>query len=177
MSGSKGAMGSRHVGFLMVVVAASLLSAACTTQVWQPAAAAAVAPQMSVERFLQAANSRDLTSMGRLFGTEDGPMGDTGSTFGCMFKKIGSWFGGLPCRTRQDVEIQMNAISSVLVHQNYRIVREEMVAGRDAPTTRVLVDLTIGGRSVQSIPFEVVQAGGGRWLIQNVDLSAVMAGR
>ena len=79
--------------------------------------------------------------------------------------------------TRQEVEIRVEAISSILRHENYRIVREEMVAGRDAPTTRVLVDLTIGGRSVQSIPFEVVQAGGGRWLIQNVDLSAVMAGR
>jgi len=30
MSGSKGAMGSRHIGFLMVVVAVPLLSAACT---------------------------------------------------------------------------------------------------------------------------------------------------
>ena len=173
MSGSKRGPGLRHLALLAI----ALLPAACTTQVIQGGGAAAVAPQLSVERFLQASNSRDLYAMGRLFGTQDGPMGDTGSTFGCMFKKIGSWFGGQSCRTRQEVEIQMSAISSILIHENYRIVREEMVAGRDAPTTRVLVDLTVRGQSVSAVPFVVVRAGEGRWLVQEVDLERVMAGR
>ena len=114
--------------------------------------------------------------MGRLFGTPDGPVLDTGSTFGCFFKKIGSWFGGRSCVTRQEVELRMDAISSILIHDNYRIVREEMVAGRDVPTTRVVVNLTIRGRRVDGIPFLVVQASQGRWLVQEVDLQRVMAG-
>jgi len=71
----------------------------------------------------------------------------------------------------------MEAISSILRHENYRIVREEMVAGRDVPTTRVLVTLTIDGESVSDVPFLVVQASGGRWLVQEVDLERVMMGR
>ena len=71
----------------------------------------------------------------------------------------------------------MNAISSILQHQNYRIVREEMVAGRDSPTTRGVVNLTIGGQRIDNIPFLVVEASRGRWLVQEVDLQAVMAAR
>ena len=135
-----------------------------------------IAAQLSVERFLQAANARDLNSMGRIFGTRDGPVLDTGSTFGCMFKKIGSWFGGLSCQRRQDIEIQMDAIASILRHEDYRIVRQEMVAGQDHPTTRVVVDMTIRGVTVMAIPFDVVQDRGGRWFVTNVDLEKVMAG-
>ena len=71
----------------------------------------------------------------------------------------------------------MEAISSILRHENYQIEREEMVAGRDAPTTRVVVNLTIRGQRVDTIPFLVVEASGGRWLVQKVDLQAVMAAR
>ena len=56
-------------------------------------------------------------------------------------------------------------------------MREEMVAGRDTPTTRVVVNLTIRGQRVDTIPFLVVEASGGRWLVQKVDLQAVMAAR
>lgn len=173
MSGSTRVFGLGRLALLAVAI----VPAACTTQVMQPPAVAAVAAPLAVERFLQAANSRDLHGMGRLFGTPGGPMMDTGSTFGCMFKKIGSWFGGQSCVTRQDVEIRMNAISSILQHEDYRIVRQEMVAGRDTPTTRVVVNLTIGGQSVDNVPFLVVQASGGRWLVQEVDLQRVMTGR
>ena len=172
MSGSTRMLGLRHVTLL----ALAILPAACTTQVFLPGPAAAVAPQLAVERFLQAANARDLHGMGRLFGTPDGPLLETGGTFGCMFKKIGSWFGGQSCHTRQNVEIRMDAIASILRHENYRIVREEMVAGRDVLTTRVMVTLTINGESVSDVPFLVVQASEGRWLIQEVDLERVMAG-
>ena len=134
-----------------------LVSTACTqTRVVQSDAASAVAPQMAVERFLQAANARDLHEMGQIFGTVDGPLGDR--------------------QRRQDVELRMNAISSILKHDDYRIVREEMVAGRDDPTTRVLVNMTINGRAVDNIPFVVVRADSGRWLVQEVDLERVMGG-
>jgi hypothetical protein len=126
MSGSTRALGLRH----LTLLALAILPAACTTQVLQPGPAAAVAPQLSVERFLQTAYARYLHGMGRLFGTPAGPLMETGGTFDCMFKKIGSWFRGQSCRTRQDVEILMDVIASASRHQGYRIVREEMVAGR-----------------------------------------------
>ncbi len=150
---------------------------ACTRYVVEPPAAA-VGAQLSVERFLQAANQRDVEAMGRLFGTEGGSAMETGSTFGCMFKKIGSWFGGSPCVKRQEVEIRMDAIASVLQHRDYRIVNERRVAGRTAPTTEVTVNMTtVQGVNVPAVPFEVVRTGEGRWLVQRVDLERVMAAR
>ncbi len=160
------------LGFVLVL---SVLSA-CTTRTVMAPGAAVVGPQLSVERFLQAANARDLETMGRIFGTAEGAALDTGSTLGCMFKKIGSWFGGTPCTTREEVEIRMDAIASVLRHEDFRIVREERVAGREHPTVRVLVDLTIEGRTVREVPFHVVQAPDGRWLIEFVDLEKAMQG-
>ena len=72
---------------------------------------AAVAPSLSVESFLQAANTRYLPAMARLFGTKDGPMADTGSSFGCFWKKIGAAFGGDSCVKWSDVELRMDAIA------------------------------------------------------------------
>ena len=93
-------------------------------------------------------------------------------------KKIGSWFGGSSCTKKTDVEIRMDAIASILEHEDYRIVGENRVAGRTAPTRRVSVDMTmLRGQSVQAVPFVVVQASGGRWLVQEVDLQRVMSAR
>ncbi len=149
---------------------------ACTTVV-QRGPGAGVVAQLSVERFLQAANDRDIESMGRLFGTADGPVFDTGGTFGCFFKKIGSWFGGSACTKRRDVEVRLDAIARLLRHEDYRIVREEAVAGRLNDATRVFVDLTVAGEKVTNIPFVVVRASGGQWLVEQIDLERVMGGR
>jgi hypothetical protein len=139
---------------------------------------AAIGAQLSVERFLQAANQRDHQAMGRLFGTRDGAAMETGGTFGCAFKKIGSWFGGTACTKRRDVEVRMDAIASVLQHEDYRVVAEQRVPGRDTPTTRVMVNVTTSrGVTVRDVPFIVVQTSGGRWLIEQVDLQRVMAAR
>lgn len=155
-----------------------VFSQAACTQVVVENPAAVLGAQLSVERFLQAANQRDVQAMGRLFGTSEGAALDTGGTVGCAFKKIGSAFGGDSCVKRQEVEIRMDAIASILEHEDYRIGREERVAGRTNPATRVYVDMTTGqGRSVKNVPFVVVQDGGGRWLIENVDLQRVMAAR
>jgi hypothetical protein len=166
-------IGHRCLGLLVTAV---LTQAACTTRA-QPNEAAPVAAQLSVESFLQAANRRDLDAMGRLFGTSDGPLIETGSTFGCAFKKIGSWFGGTPCRRREEVELRMEAIASVLRHEDYRIDREEGVAGRLGPATRVIVDLTVQGEEVPDVPFVVVRTSQGRWLVEQVDLQRAMARR
>ena len=128
-------------------------------------------PTLSVERFLNAANTRDLDAMMRLFGTAEGPIGDTGTTFGCAFKRMGSWVGlGDRCQSRQTVELRMDAIARIIRHQDYRIGGEERVAGRKSPTTQVTVDLDLGPRRVTGVPFVVVQAGRGNWLIQEIAL-------
>lgn len=157
---------------LALLVTAVLLSA-CTSQAGL-SEVAPVAAQLSVERFLQAANQRDVQAMGRLFGTSAGPVGDTGGTFGCFFKKIGSWFGGSSCTRRVEVELRMDAIANIVQHEDYMIVREEPVAGRTSPTRRVLVDLDMGTRAVTGAPFVVVQTSEGRWLVEEVPLETII---
>jgi hypothetical protein len=163
-------MHPRAVG---IVVLTLLALTACSSQSG-PTAVAPVAAQLSVERFLQAANERDVQSMGRLFGTAEGSAMNTGSTFGCFFKKIGSWFGGTACTRKVEVELRMDAIASIVQHDDYQIVREEPVAGRTSPTRRVLVDFTIEGQSVSAAPFVVVQTNEGRWLVEQVPLAQLM---
>lgn len=164
----------RHVrSALFVLVAVAV--AACTTVV-QSGPGAGVVAQLSLERFLQASNARDLEGMARLFGTESGPAWDTGSTFGCALKKIGSWFGGTACVKKREVEVRMDAIAQILRHEDYRIVREESVAGRMNQATRVYVDLTVNGQTLREIPFVMVRAGGGQWLVEEINLERVMAG-
>jgi len=167
---------SRLPGRAALSAVATLVAAGCTTTV-QRGPGAGVVAQLSLERFLQAANERDIESMGHLFGTADGPIWDTGSTFGCFFKKIGSWFGGASCVKHADVEVRLDAIARVLEHEDYKIVREEPVAGRLNSATRIFVDLTVEGENVPDIPFVVVRARGGQWLVEEVDLQKVMAGR
>lgn len=160
---------------LAVMAAGTLVVSGCTTVV-QRGPGAGVVAQLSVERFLQAANDRDIESMGRLFGTKDGPILDTGGTFGCFWKKIGSWFGGTACVKRRDVEVRLDAIARLLQHSDYRITREEPVAGRLNGATRIFADLTVEGETVNGIPFVVVRTSGGQWLVEDVDLQKVMQG-
>ena len=158
---------------LMVVLAPMLGSAACATQVVSPRRDLAVGPQLSVESFLQAANQRDLEQMARLFGTPDGPIANTGSTFGCMFKRMGSWIAlSDRCRTRQEIELRMNAIALMIQHDDYQMGGDQRVAGRPSMTTQIGVTLTRNGRSIGTVPFVVVETGDG-WLIEEIGLEAV----
>lgn len=150
------------------------LAAGCASGGTDGGEMAAVAPMLSVERFLQAANSRDLDAMSRLFGTDDGPVADTGGTIGCAFKKMGSWIGlGDACTTAEDVELRMDAIAQILEHDDYRIANESRVAGRSVPTTRIGVNLVIGEETVQNVPFIVVRTSEGRWLVQQIGLETI----
>jgi len=155
-----------------------LLVAGCTTtQVVSSGEMAAVAPMLSVERFLQASNERDLYAMAGIFGTANGPVIDTGGPLGCMFKRIGSWIGlGDRCATLQEVELQMDAIAQILRHEDYTIVSDERVPGRTETTTRVGVNLRIRGRDYSDVPFLVVQTGNGLWLVEEIDLGKVTGG-
>jgi len=127
---------------------------------------AAVAPEFSVESFLQAANTRDLAGLACLFGTASGPIGDTGSTFGCFWNKIGTAFGGQSCQQWSDIELRMDAISEILRHQDYRFATERAVAGTSDQMTRIGVDMSFDGqREERDVGFTVVLGSGDRWFI------------
>lgn len=139
---------------------------------------AAVAPVLSVERFLQAANSRDFDAMGRLFGTADGPIAETGSSFSCFWQKLGSWIGlGDACLDTVDVELRMNAIAQVIRHDDYQILSDREVPGRRVPTIRVGVTLVQGDSRARDVPFNVVRTPEGRWLVQEIGLNRITEGR
>ena len=159
----------------LLMVSLLVAVAGCTTtRLISSGEMAAVAPMLSVERFLQASNERDLHAMAGLFGTEGGPIIETGGPIGCAFKKIGSWIGlGHRCVKLQEVELRMDAIAQILRHEDYTIVSEAAVAGRRNPTTRIGVNLRIRGRDISDVPFLVVRTGEGRWLIEEIDLGKV----
>lgn len=161
-----------------LVMLAFAMPTACTTVAMEGPPGGQIGAQLSVERFLTAANEGDVRAMGRLFGTADGAAMETGGTLGCAFKKIGSWFGGTSCNDKQNVEIRMDAIASILQHQDYRITTESRVSGRREPAIRVMVDLMMAdGAAASGVPFVAVQTRDGRWLVEQVDLQAVMAAR
>jgi hypothetical protein len=112
---------------------------------------ASMGAQLSVEKFLQAANSSDYYSMAMLFGTTDGPVEGA----------------------RTDIEREMDLISRILRHNDYRIGTQRRVPGREAVTTRVGVDITIGNEVVSDVEFVVVQTGEYGWLIEEIDLEAI----
>ena len=153
---------TRFIRLASTLVIVGVVSTACTTQVVQRPAPqpqstgelAAIAPQLSVERFLQAVNARDYESMRRLFGTYDGP------------------FEG----ERTQVEIQMATLAEILRHSDYRIVSEQLEPGREHRTQRIGVSLTIGQRTYPNVPFLVVESRDGSWLIEEIDVQAVTNG-
>lgn len=115
---------------------------------------AGTSPLQSVERFLTAVNAHDLADMAAVFGTAEGPFrGD-----------------------RAEVEIQMDALSTILTHQSYEIVSERQVPGRESPTTRVGVTLTIDGETYPDVTFVTVRTNEGRWMVQEIDLERVTGG-
>jgi hypothetical protein len=152
----------------------ALVAAGCTQQVQRSAQSIAVAPMLSVERFLQASNARDYDAMARLFGSADGPVANTGGALSCAFQRIGSWVGlGDRCRSREEVEIWMATLSDVLRHQDYRITSERLEPGRRHVTNRIGVDLTREGQVIRDVPFLVVRTGSGSWLIEEIALERI----
>lgn len=163
---------------ILLVASALLLGGCTTTQTLPSGEVASVAPILSVERFLQASNNRDLDAMARLFGTEEGALIETGGTLGCAFKKMGSWIGiGERCPTLQEVELRMDAIAQILRHQDYTVVSEQPVAGRVHPTSRIGVNLRINDDTVEDVPFIVVRTDQGRWLVEQIGLDQITGRR
>lgn len=157
---------------------AALLVSGCASSRVRTNPASAFAPPLVVERFLQAVNTRDLVTMSRLFGTKSGPIGDTGSSFGCFWKKISVIVGGHSCVQWRDVELRMDVIAEILRHEDYRITSERRIAGRDVETIRLGVTLEIRGRSrVPDVGFFLVPVGGTRWLLQEIELVKITNSR
>jgi hypothetical protein len=168
----------RYVGggrYATLAILLATLPLACTQVVQRPPTAGVVA-QLALDRFMQAVNQRDLITMEQTFGTEDGPISDTGGTFKCFFKKIGSWFGGSSCTKQADVQVRMAAIADILKHDDYKVVRAQPVAGRLSDATQIFVDLTLPDHTVENVPFTLVRSKDGQWLVEYVDLNKVMGG-
>ena len=106
-----------------------------------------------VEQFMRAVNTepKDLATMGRLFGTREGPIGDRDP--------------------RSQVEQRMFAIATILHHDDYEIVREQLVPGRTAEATQLLVRVKTGERS-NNVPFTLVRYKNG-WLIEQIGIDTI----
>jgi hypothetical protein len=144
---------TKRFGYRIVLALCFVLGSCVTRPVPSPEVAGMM-PVLSVERFLQAANAKDLGAMRQLFGTHDGPIdGD-----------------------RKELELRMAAIAEVLHHEDYKIQSDSREPGRQFPTTRVTVSLTKNGKQIADIPFLVVQTSKGGWLVEQVDLERVMRG-
>ena len=131
----------------------------------------------AVTEFLDAVGRRDHVAMADRFGTAGGPIGDTGGPIGCALRKVGSWIGlGERCLDRAEVELRVDVIARILAHESYRVRAEEGVVGRGRAAVRVDVDVVRGGRGVV-VPFVVIRADDGRWLVEQVELGAMAAGK
>ncbi|HSJ14912.1 MAG TPA: hypothetical protein VK939_10885 [Longimicrobiales bacterium] len=124
---------------------------ACATKTLVPVEGG-LAPAMVIERFLRAANSNDLDTMGNLFGTRDGPIVNQG--------------------TRQQVDDRMFVLASLLRHSDYRIESEHIVPGRRDVATQFNVGLTINNERVV-VPFTLVQSKRGPWLIEQIAVERI----
>ena len=88
---------------------------------------------------------------------------------------FGSCSGGSGCVPRREVEIRLAAISDILRFQDYRVTREESVAGRMNEARRIWVDFTVNGGRGPDVPFVVVRGPEDHWLVEEIDLQRLMA--
>ena len=136
---------------LLLFVLTLASAGSCTSRPVANQSQLSLAPALIVERFLQAANNRDLETMARLFGTDDGPIGDR--------------------RSRVEVELRMDVIAEILQHDDYQIISERRVPGAEVPSNRIGVDLRLrGGTTVRDVGFTVVLESNDRWLINVIEL-------
>jgi hypothetical protein len=115
--------------------------------------ASALGPSLVIEQFMRALNvePKDLATMGRLFGTREGPISERDP--------------------RSQVEQRMFAIASVLHHDDYQILREQQVPGRTTEATQLLVNV-IAGQSTNVVPFTMVRYKDG-WLIEQIGIDVI----
>ena len=136
-----------------VVCVAALAFAACHGQT-APVAPAPLAPEQTLAQFLAAVNANDLASMALLFGNERGPSTISGHNS--------------PATHRRQLEIMQH----VLVTDSFTVQTDELVPGH-TQERRLQVAMMRGGRRIV-VPFTLVVARTGGWLIQDFGLDAAL---
>jgi hypothetical protein len=111
-----------------------------------------VATSLVIDQFLRAANSNDLDTMARLFGTREGSV--------------------LLRDPKENVDRQMFALASLLRHESYAIKGYEVVPGRREEATRAIVTMTISGREFD-VPWTLVYATTNSWMVEEIGLNAI----
>lgn len=128
-------------------------------------------PARIVEAFMDAAARRDHAVMAGLFGTGAGPVAEQGSAFACGLRRLGSWIGlGARCLAAAEIELRMDLMARVLAHASYRMGAAVEVVGRGRPASRIEVAVDVGDGRVVAVPFVVIRADDGRWLVTEVGL-------
>jgi hypothetical protein len=129
-----------------------LAAGACSVRSPVVVSPAPSTPEATVAEFLAAVNAADLGRMAELWGTEQGPSTITNPN---------------PPQVRQR---QLTIMQRVLRNDEHRVLG--MDPERSGPEGRVYnVELSRSGRRV-SVPFTMVQARTGGWLIHAIDLQA-----
>jgi hypothetical protein len=124
-------------------------------------------PALTIERFLQAANS--VAQLNEAQGQGAARMADEIETMARLF---GDTDGSILERDDRDVvEQRMFLIAQILRHTDYELAGERTVPGRSREAVEVLVRITNAAGTVD-VPFTVVQSGG-EWLINVIDLEAI----
>ncbi len=131
-------------------IGAIVMVAACGGQSVDPFIAPA-SPEATVTSFLSAVRSNDLTMMGRLWGTEEGP--------------------ALGRMDTDELQQRLFVMQAYLDHQGYEVLPADpgMITLPDERSLRVR--LLRNGCEV-SVPFTVVQTDYG-WLVGKVDLNQI----
>jgi hypothetical protein len=130
---------------------AAFLSACASREV--PISAAppnsSVGPSLVVEQFLRAANSNDLATMSRLFGTREGPV--------------------VRLDPHRQNEERMFALASVLRHQDFAVEGQQVVPGRGNEAIQLIVRMQTSQRTV-AVPFTMVVTRDGSWLVEQIGI-------
>jgi hypothetical protein len=129
-----------------------MLSACASSPVNQGGAQSTLAPAMTIERFLRAANQNDLDTMASLFGTREGSITRT-------------W-------TRKEIDDRMFLLASLLRHNDYTLSAEQIVPGRRDEATQYTVNLQLQAGPAQ-VPFILVRVGGQQWIIEQIGIERI----
>jgi hypothetical protein len=138
----------------------AVLGTGCATKTVAPSQSAmngaSIGPSLVIERFLQAANAKDLDTMAQIFGTTDGP-----------FNRMGS---------KKEIDDRMFTFATVLRHTDFEIKGEgDPVSGRRDEAKNILVEISRGDDKVV-VPFRMVQYKNS-WLIEDLCMNKLTGTR
>lgn len=130
-------------------------AAGCSSAPPPESAPAPLVPEATVEQFLGAVNRGDLKRMAELWGTERG-----------------SSLRSVPQPERQR---RLTIMQRLLHHDSFAVLRVETMPQSPERRRVFSVELVRGTQRV-TVPFVLVRARSGEWLVEQIDLAAVAAG-